>query len=126
MKHKSTKVILEAATLLYGVGLLAVARLWAPEVMPWGWVAPAFFYIYETVFVWLFSRYGKMKPQSVLLTSMVMRGVKFLGVAAMMLVWVVVELPAKSEFLLYTLGFYLLTSLLEGWSVTTYNKENKQ
>ena len=117
--------MLEVATLLYGVALMAVARMWAPDILPWGWVAPAFFYIYETVFVWLFGRYGTMKPQRVLLISLVMRGAKFLGVAAMMLVWVVAALPAKSEFLLYTLGFYLLTSLLEGWCVTTYNKENQ-
>ena len=123
MKLKNIQLITELATILYGVALLVVARLWALEILPLGWIAPAFFYIYETLFVWLFGRYGKMKPQSVLITSMAMRGVKFLGVAVLMLVWVMAKLPAKSEFLLYTLGFYLLTSFFEGWAAKAYAKE---
>lgn len=123
MKYKTLKTILEGVTLLYGVAILAVARLWAPEMLPLGWIAPAFFYLYEAVFVWLMGRYERMAPQKILFTSMIIRGVKFLSVAAMMLVWVVCELPAKNTFLFYTLGFYLLTSLFEGWTVTAYNKE---
>jgi hypothetical protein len=44
--------------------------------------------------------------------------VKFLSVAVLLLVWVSAELPEKNVALLYTLGFYLLTSLLEGWEAT--------
>ena len=123
MKYKTLKALLEGATLLYGVAILVVAHLWAPEVLPLGWIAPAFFYLYEAVFVWLMGRYDKMAPQKIVTTSMIIRGVKFLGVAVMMLVWVACELPAKNAFLLYVLGFYLLTSLFEGWAVTAYYKE---
>lgn len=126
MRLRTIKIVMEAATILYGIALLFVARKWAPDMLPLGWISPAFFYIYEVVFVWMLGRYEKMKPQSVISVSMLLRGVKFLGVAAMMLVWVVVGLPAKSPFLLYTLGFYLLTSLFEGWSVSVYNKEKKE
>ena len=66
----------------------------------------------------LVGRYERMTPQRMLLWSMVMRGVKFLGVAVLLLVWVSAELPEKNVALLYTLGFYLLTSLLEGWEAT--------
>lgn len=125
MTFKTTKALLEATTLIYGVAILALDRWVAPGVLPIGWVAPAFFYLYEGVFVWLFDRYGKMKPQRVVYTSMIMRGVKFLAAAAMMLVWVQMGLPEKSAFMLYTLGFYLLTSLFEGWSVSAYYKEQK-
>lgn len=123
MKFGLSKIVLELVTLLYGVAILFAARLWGAEMLPLGWIAPAFFYIYEGVFVWLFGRYEKMKPQKVLVVSMAMRGVKFLAVAAMMFVWVAAKLPAKTPFLLYVLGFYLLTSLCEGWCVTAYNKE---
>lgn len=123
MRFGLSKIVLEVATLLYGVAIVLVARLWGAELLPWGWIAPAFFYLYEGAFVWLFGRYEKMQPQKVLIVSMAMRGVKFLAVAAMMLVWVAAELPAKTPFLLYVLGFYLITSLCEGWSVTAYHKE---
>lgn len=127
MTFKTTKALLEVVTLIYGAAIWALERWVSPGVLPLGWIAPAFFCVYEGVFVWLFDRYDKMtKPQSVVYASMIMRGVKFLGVAVMMLVWVWLEMPAKNAFLLYTLGFYLLTSLLEGWSVTTYNKERKK
>lgn len=123
MKFGLSKIVLEVATLLYGVAIVLVARLWGAELLPLGWIVPAFFYLYEGTFVWLFGRYEKMQPQKVLVVSMAMRGVKFLAVAAMMLVWVAAELPAKTPFLLYVLGFYLITSLCEGWSVTAYHKE---
>lgn len=123
MKFGLSKTVLEVSTLLYGVAIVLVARLWGAELLPLGWIVPAFFYLYEGAFVWLFGRYEKMQPQKVLVVSMAMRGVKFLAVAAMMLVWVAAELPAKTPFLLYVLGFYLITSLCEGWSVTAYHKE---
>lgn len=123
MKLRNIQLITELATILYGVALLVVARTWAPEILPLGWIAPAFFYIYESVFVWLVGRYDRMKPQKVLVVSMIMRGVKFLGVAVLMFVWVALGLPAKTEFLLYTLGYYLLTSLFEGWAAKVYAKE---
>lgn len=125
MKTGVLRHLLEGATLLYGVAVLAVARLWAPELLPLGWIAPAFFYLYEAVFVWLLGRYEKMSPQKIVVTSMIMRGVKFLGVAVMMLVWVACALPEKNAFLLYTLGFYLLTSLFEGWVAAAYNKQKE-
>lgn len=122
MTFKTTKALLEVVTLIYGAALWALDCWVSPGVLPLGWIAPAFFCVYEGVFVWLFDRYEKMKPQSVVYTSMIMRGVKFLGVAVMMLVWVWLEMPLRSTFLLYTLGFYLLTSLFEGWSVKAYYK----
>ena len=126
LKFGIVKTLLEVATLLYGAAILLVGRLWAPEILPLGWVVPAFFVIYEGVFVWLFDRYGKMEPQKVLLTSMILRGVKFLGVAAMMFLWVMLALPEKGAFLIYLLGFYLISSIFEGWSAAAYNKEREQ
>jgi hypothetical protein len=123
MRYAVVKKLLEGTTLLYGAAILLVAKLWAPELLPLGWIAPAFFIIYEGVFVWLMDRYERMTSQSVVLTSMILRGVKFLAVAAMMFVWVMLALPAKSPLLLYLLGFYLLSSLFEGWSVAAYNRE---
>lgn len=122
MTFKTTKALLEVVTLIYGASLWALDCWVSPGVLPLGWIAPAFFCVYEGVFVWLFDRYEKMKAQSVVYTSMAMRGVKFLGVAVMMLVWVWLEMPLRSTFLLYTLGFYLVTSLFEGWSVKAYYK----
>lgn len=118
MKHKTTITLLEVVTLIVGVAVVGVRNLWAPELLPVGWIIPAFFYIYEIANVLLIGRYGGMTPQRVLLWSMVMRGVKFLGVAVLLLVWVSAELPEKNVALLYTLGFYLVTSLLEGWEAT--------
>lgn len=118
MKHKTTITLLEVVTLIVGVAIVGVRNLWAPELLPVGWIIPAFFYIYEIANVLLIGRYGGMTPQRVLLWSMVMRGVKFLGVAVLLLVWVSAELPEKNVALLYTLGFYLVTSLLEGWEAT--------
>lgn len=126
MRYKTLKNILEGVTLLYGVAIVVVARLWAPDILPLGWITPAFFFLYEMVFGWLLGRYEKMSAQGVVTTSLIMRGVKFLGVAVMMLVWVACALPAKNPFLLYTLGFYLLTSLFEGWVVTAYNKQKEK
>lgn len=125
MSYKSIKVVFEAVVLLYGVAIVAVDRLWAPDLLPLGWIAPAFFVLYDSLFVGLMGRYERMKPERVVLVSMVMRGVKFLAVAAMMFVWVLLALPAKSAFLIYLLGYYLLSSLFEGWSVSAYNKEKQ-
>lgn len=122
MTLKQTKLILEVATILYGMAILLVAKLWGPELLPLGWVAPAFFYIYELAYAFLLGRFEKMNPQKVVFVSLAMRGVKFLSVAAMLLLWVVLELPAKSTFLLYALGFYLLTSLLESLCMKAYAK----
>lgn len=124
MKYNSLKTLTETATLLYAVAILLVDHLWAPALLPLGWIAPAFFVIYEWVFLWLMGRYSKMKPQSVVLASMIIRGVKFLGVAVLMLCWVWLALPEKNALLLYTLGFYLLSSLFEGWLVTAYHKQH--
>lgn len=118
MKHKTTITLLEVVTLVVGVAIVGARNLWAPELLPVGWIIPAFFYLYEIANVLLIGRYGCMTPQRVLLWSMVMRGVKFLGVAVLLLVWVSAELPEKNVALLYTLGFYLVTSLLEGWEAT--------
>ena len=122
MTLKQTKLILEIATILYGMATLLVAKLWGPELLPLGWVAPAFFYLYELAYAFLVGRFEKMNPQKVVFVSLAMRGVKFLSVAAMLLLWVVLELPAKSTFLLYALGFYLLTSLLESLCMKVYAK----
>lgn len=122
MTLKQTKLILEIATILYGMAILLVAKLWGPELLPLGWVAPAFFYLYELAYAFLVGRFEKMNPQKVVFVSLAMRGVKFLSVAAMLLLWVVLELPAKSTFLLYALGFYLLTSLLESLCMKVYAK----
>jgi hypothetical protein len=66
-----------------------------------------------------------MKPEKIMLVSMAMRGVKFLAVAVMMFVWTVLDLPQRAPFLIYLLGFYVLSSLLEGWSTSAYNREKK-
>lgn len=124
MRLKQTKLLLEAVTILYGAAILLVAKIWGPELLPLGWIAPAFFYLYELAYAFLIGKFEKMAPQKVIFASLAMRGVKFLGVAAMLLTWVMVELPEKSLFLLYTLGFYLLTSIFESLCVKVYAKEN--
>lgn len=123
MRYKTVANALISATVLYGVALPLMKTLGADSYTLLMWIAPAFFYLYESVFVWLVGRYERMKPPKVLTTSLAMRGVKFLGVAVMMFVWVALRLPAKTEFLLYTLGYYLLTSLFEGWVAKAYGKE---
>ncbi|MBO7300091.1 MAG: hypothetical protein J6U53_01625 [Tidjanibacter sp.] len=123
MTLKQTKLLLEATTLLYGVALLFVAKQWAPEILPWGWIAPAFFYLYELAYLFALGKFEKMQPQKMVFVSLALRGVKFLSVAAMLLIWVVLELPEKSAFLLYTLGFYLLSSLVESLCVKIYAKD---
>ncbi len=123
MRYKTVANALISATVLYGVALPLMKTLGADSYTLLMWIAPAFFYLYESVFVWLVGRYERMKPQKVLTTSLAMRGIKFLGVAVMMFVWVALRLPAKTEFLLYTLGYYLLTSLFEGWVAKAYGKE---
>ncbi|MBO5693576.1 MAG: hypothetical protein J6R74_06525 [Tidjanibacter sp.] len=125
MSFRVIKGLFEAALLLYGAAIVAVERLWAPGLLPLGWIAPAFFVLYDGAFIWLFGRYERMKPEKIMLVSMAMRGVKFLAVAVMMFVWTVLDLPQRAPFLLYLLGFYVLSSLLEGWSTSAYNREKK-
>lgn len=125
MSFRVIKGIFEAALLLYGAAIVAVERLWAPGLLPLGWIAPAFFVLYDGAFIWLFGRYERMKPEKIMLVSMAMRGVKFLAVAVMMFVWTVLDLPQRAPFLIYLLGFYVLSSLLEGWSTSAYNREKK-
>lgn len=125
MSFRVIKGLFEAALLLYGAAIVAVERLWAPGLLPLGWIAPAFFVLYDGVFIWLFGRYERMKPEKIMLVSMAMRGVKFLAVAVMMFVWTVLDLPQRAPFLIYLLGFYVLSSLLEGWSTSAYNREKK-
>lgn len=125
MSFRVIKGLFEAALLLYGAAIVAVERLWAPGLLPLGWIAPAFFVLYDGAFIWLFGRYERMKPEKIMLVSMAMRGVKFLAVAVMMFVWTVLALPQRAPFLIYLLGFYVLSSLLEGWSTSAYNREKK-
>lgn len=108
-------------TILYGSLVLLVRKVWPEVYTPVWWVVPGFFYIYEMVFLWLLGRYEKMKPERVLTTSMIMRGVKFLGVAALMVIYVKLGLAGKIHFLLYTLIFYILTSACETWAVKSFN-----
>lgn len=125
MSFRVIKGLFETALLLFGAAIVAVERLWAPGLLPLGWIAPAFFVLYDGAFIWLFGRYERMKPEKIMLVSMAMRGVKFLAVAVMMFVWTVLDLPQRAPFLLYLLGFYVLSSLLEGWSTSAYNREKK-
>jgi hypothetical protein len=125
MSFRVIKGLFEVALLLYGAAIVAVERLWAPGLLPLGWIAPAFFVLYDGAFIWLFGRYERMKPEKIMLVSMAMRGVKFLAVAVMMFVWTVLDLPQRAPFLIYLLGFYVLSSLLEGWSTSAYNREKK-
>lgn len=126
MKPKTASEITLFAAILFGVGVLAVKALWPEAYTPVFWVVPAFFYIYEVVFVWLLGRYDKMKAEKVLTTSMIMRGVKFLGVAALMVIYVKLGLAGKTIFLLYTLIYYILTSACESWVVGVHNKNKQQ
>lgn len=126
MKPKTANEITLFATILFGVAVLAIKAMWPEVYTPVFWVVPAFFYIYEMVFVWLLGRYDRMKAEKVLATSMIMRGVKFLGVAALMVVYVRLGLAGKTHFLLYTLLYYILTSTCESWAVSVYNKNKEQ
>lgn len=123
MKLKTAINILIAATVLYGIGLPMVKVWWPESFTPLMWIAPALFYVFEAVYSIVLPRQARMKPQKAVVCSMILRGVKFLSVAVMMFVWVAVRLPGKNVFLLYTLGYYLLTSLFEGWAMTAYAKE---
>lgn len=123
MKIKTATNILIGATVLYGLGLTMVKVWWPESFTPLMWIAPALFYLFEAVYSIVLPRQVKMKPEKAVVISMILRGVKFLGVAVMMFVWVAAKLPGKSVFLLYTLGYYLLTSLFEGAAVTAYAKE---
>ena len=123
MRYKTAVNALISVTVLYGLVLPLMKTIGPDSYTLLMWIAPAFFYLYESVFAWLVVRYKSMKPQKVLTISLAMRGAIFLGVAVMMFVWVALRLPAKTEFLLYTLGYYLLTSLFEGWVARAYGKE---
>ena len=84
MKQVKTNTAVElsiGATILFGLAVLVIKAKWPEVWSPVFWITPAFFYLYEVVFMWLLGRYGNMKPDKVLTTSMIMRGVKFLGVA---------------------------------------------
>ncbi|MBQ2797647.1 MAG: hypothetical protein IJF01_07945 [Tidjanibacter sp.] len=122
MKLESVRDVTMAITVLYGVLVMAIAKVWPEAYTPVMWVVPGFFYIYEVVFLWLLGRYKQMKADKVLTTSMIMRGVKFIGVAALMVVYVKLGLAGKIHFLLYTLIYYILTSACETWLVKAYNQ----
>ena len=128
MKQVKTNTAVElsiGATILFGLAVLVIKAKWPEVWSPVFWITPAFFYLYEVVFMWLLGRYGSMKPDKVLTTSMIMRGVKFLGVAALMVAFVKLGLAGRVHFLLYTLIYYVLTSFCETWTVGVYNK-NKE
>ena len=114
--------ILIGVTVLYGIHLPMVKVWWPESFTPLMWIGPAFFYIYEVAFCIVSGRQRKMKPQRVITLSMILRGVKFLGVAVMMLAWVKLGLEGKNVMLLYLLGFYILTSVCEALVVNAINK----
>ena len=74
----------------------------------------------------LWGRQRKMKPQAVITSSMILRGVKFLGVAVMMLVWVKLGLEGKNVMLLYLLIYYLLTSVGEAVVASAISKASDE
>ena len=98
--------ILVGLTVIYGINLPMVKVWWPESFTPLMWIAPAFFYIVS-------GRQRKMKPQSVIISAMILRGVKFLCIAAMMLVWVKLGLEGKNVMLIYLLGYYIITSVGE-------------
>lgn len=114
--------ILIGVTVFYGINLPMVKVWWPESFTPLMWIGPAFFYIYEIVFCIITGRQRKMKPQSIIISSMIMRGVKFLCVAAMMLVWVKLGLAGKNVMLLYILIYYILTSIGEAVVANSINK----
>ena len=63
MKPKTANEITLFATIIFGVAVLAIKAMWPEVYTPVFWVVPAFFYIYEMVFVWLLGRYDKMKAE---------------------------------------------------------------
>ena len=105
--------ILVGLTVIYGINLPMVKVWWPESFTPLMWIAPAFFYIYEIAFCIVSGRQRKMKPQAVITSSMILRGVKFLCIAAMMLVWVKLGLEGKNVMLIYLLGYYIITSVGE-------------
>ena len=118
--------ILVAVTVLYGINLPMVKVWWPESFTPLMWIAPAFFYIYEMAFCIVSGRQRKMKPQAVITSSMILRGVKFLGVAVMMLVWVKLGLEGKNVMLLYLLIYYLLTSVGEAVVASAISKASDE
>lgn len=126
MKLETKRELSTAAVIIYGSLVMVVKKVWPEDYSPVFWVVPAFFYIYEVVFLWLLERSKNMTPEKILTSSMIMRGVKFLGVAAIMLIYVKLGLEGKKLFLLYTLIFYIITSLCETWLVGAANKEREK
>ena len=123
MKQENTNNILICTAIIYGlVGLQVIKGGFPDAYTPLMWIVPSFFYIYEGAFAILVNRFKRMKPQGVVTAMMIMRGVKFLVVAAMMLIWVKAGLVGKQHFLIYVLGFYLITSGCEALVVSAYNK----
>lgn len=125
MKVGTVKILLLEVALLYGAAIVLAAHLWGPELVRLGWIVPTFFILYESVYALLLGRFGTMEANKVALYSLALRGVKFVGVAVIMLVWVWTDQPCRGLFLIYTLIYYLLTSLFEGWATATLNKNNR-
>ncbi|MDY3978518.1 MAG: hypothetical protein SOZ00_00625 [Tidjanibacter sp.] len=122
LSSKTARYAAEAATLLFGL-LLVVVRFAFPENYHWQfWIAPAFFYLYETVFVVLLDRFESMKPQTRVAVLLATRGVKFIGVAALMVTYILAVKTGKNFFLIYTLFYYLVTSVFETMAVAAQNR----
>lgn len=123
MKLKTAKALYEALDIVY-IATLFVLDHYLPDAFHWMyWVAGLFFTLYVEAFLYLLNRYPKMSGQKMVLWSMVMRGVKFLGTVVLMLIFVwAFELP-EEPFLMYVLGCYLLSSLLESICAKAYSKE---
>ena len=61
MKQTKTNTAVElsiGATILFGLAVLAIKAKWPEVWSPVFWITPAFFYLYEVVFMWLLGRYG--------------------------------------------------------------------
>ncbi len=118
--------ILVGLTVFYGINLPMVKVWWPESFTPLMWIAPAFFYIYEIAFCIVSGRQRKMKPQSVIISAMILRGVKFLCIAAMMLVWVKLGLEGKNVMLIYLLGYYIITSVGEAVVASAISKASDE
>lgn len=123
MKLKTAKALYEALDIVYIAALFVIERL-MPDAFHWMyWVAGLFFALYVEAFLYLLRRYPTMSGQKMMVWSMAMRGVKFLGTMALMLVFVwAIEMP-KEPFLIYVLGCYLLSSLMESLCAKAYSRE---
>ena len=118
--------ILVGLTVIYGINLPMVKVWWPESFTPLMWIAPAFFYIYEIAFCIVSGRQRRMKPQSVIISAMILRGVKFLCIAAMMLVWVKLGLEGKNVMLIYLLGYYIITSVGEAVVASAISKASDE